>query len=270
MLISLCCKVRCLIFNGLLVLNTHSVVGRSVLITGAARRIGAEMARILHAAGMNIILHYHASEQEAQALAKQLQALRANSVHLLQADLLRVSLIDVAAKAYQYWGQLDVLVNNASTFYPTPITEVTEEKWEDLLGTNLKAPFFLSQACAPYLAQVGGSIINMVDIHAQQPLKGFPVYSVAKAGLLMLTKALARELGPQVRVNAIAPGPILWPEQPQAMSGSDKEALIERTALKRQGEPADIAKTALFLIREGGYITGQIIAVDGGRSLGCF
>ena len=170
------------------------------------------------------------------------------------------------AEAHAAWGRLDALVNNASTFYPTALGEITEADWDDLLGTNLKAPLFLSQAAAPHLAESGGAIVNIVDIHAIRPLKGYSVYCAAKAGLAMLTQALARELGPAVRVNGVAPGAILWPEN--AANTAMHEDIIQRTALKREGSPADVAQTVLFLLRDARYITGQIIPVDGGRTLG--
>ncbi|ALP54342.1 pteridine reductase [Candidatus Tenderia electrophaga] len=237
------------------------------LITGAAHRIGAELARRLHGAGMNIALHYRHSSAQAEALAAQLNAIRPDSVVPLQADLLDTARLPaVIAAACQPWQRLDVLINNASTFYPTPMDSASEADWDDLIGSNLKAPFFLSQAAAPELKKRQGCIINIVDIHAQRPMKDYPIYSAAKAGLAMLTMALARELGPELRVNGVAPGAILWPER--ALKPKTKEQIINRTALKRQGAPADIAKTVLFLIRDADYISGQIINVDGGRTLG--
>lgn len=237
-----------------------------VLITGAAHRIGATTARLLHNTGANIVLHYRSSRKAAQALQKELNGKRENSVVLVQADLLDIDkLVTLAREAHEAWGRLDVLINNASTFYPTAVGKVGEQEWNDLLGSNLKAPFFLAQAAAPYLTQAKGCIVNIVDIHADRPLKGYPVYSIAKAGLVMLTKALAGELGPQVRVNAIAPGAILWPEND--MDDVTKQRIVSRTFLKRQGDPADIARAALFLIRDAGYMSGQVLTVDGGRSL---
>lgn len=240
--------------------------GKTTLITGAARRIGANLARTLHRAGMNIVLHYRSSKAEAEQLCDELNQARANSAVPLAADLLQMDEIrTLVEKAAGAWSRLDVLINNASSFYPTPIGEISLEQWEEIMGTNLKAPLFLSQACAPYLRIHAGCIINIVDIHADRPLKNYTVYSTAKAGLVMLTKSLARELAPEVRSNGIAPGAILWPET------EDYEAvqrdIIRRTALKRQGDPDDIACAALFLLRDAGYITGQIVTVDGGRSL---
>lgn len=247
--------------------DPNSLNDKVALITGAAHRIGAEMARRLHGAGMNIALHYRDSKERAEALAAELKQQRPDSVVLIQADLLETAALSgVIAAACRPWQRLDVLINNASTFYPTPMESAGEADWDDLIGSNLKAPFFLSQAAAPELKKQGGCIVNIVDIHAQRPMKGYPIYSAAKAGLAMLTMALARELGPEIRVNGVAPGAILWPER--ELRPNTKETIIKRTALKRQGAPADIAKTVLFLIRDADYISGQIINVDGGRTLG--
>ena len=240
--------------------------GKVVLITGAAHRIGATTASTLHAAGANIVLHYRNSKEGAEALQQALNAIRDDSVVLVQGDLLDTpSLPGLVEEAHAAWGRLDVLINNASTFYPTPMGTVTEAHWHDLMGANLKAPFFLAQAAAHHLKTERGCIVNIVDIHADRPLKAHPVYSMAKAGLVMMTKSLACELGPEVRVNAIAPGAILWPEND--MDDSTKSRIIERTFLKRQGSPQDIARAALFLIRDADYTSGQILNVDGGRSL---
>lgn len=245
--------------------NIHPEKLKVALITGAAHRIGATTAKLLHQNGMNIVLHYRGSREKAQSLQKELNMERENSVIIIQADLHITNglpkLIDESVKA---WGRLDVLINNASSFYPTQIGKATEEQWDDLIGSNLKAPFFLSQAAAPHLKKSHGCIINIVDIHAERPLKTFPIYSMAKAGLVMMTKSLAGELGPEVRVNGVAPGAILWPEN---LDDVAKQRIVSRTFLKRQGNPNDIAKTILFLIKDADYITGQIIAVDGGRSL---
>ncbi len=246
--------------------NQDSLAGKVALITGAAHRIGAQIARTLHEEGMDLVLHYRRSADAARALKEEFEAMRPDSVLLLQADLHHTSnfpvLIERIEKAK---GRLDLLVNNASSFYPTPMEEATEENWEDLIGSNLKAPFFLSRAAADLLKKKAGNIVNLVDIHARRPLKNYPIYSVAKAGNAMLVKALARELGPHVRVNGISPGAILWPDQ--GMAEATKEKILSRTALKRPGSPLDIARTLLFLVRDGHYITGQIIAVDGGRTL---
>ena len=242
------------------------LAGRVALITGGARRVGAQMVRALHAAGAHVLLHYRTSAAAAQALAAELNRARPGSVASHAENLLDPSAADNLVRAtLGEFGRLDILINNASTFYPTPIGEVTFAHWDDLLGSNLKAPFFLSQAAAPALRIERGLIINIVDIHALRPLKRYPVYSIAKAALAMMTRSLARELGPDIRVNGIAPGPVLWPEQ--AMEDRVRREIIEKTALKRLGSPEDIARTALFLAHEAPYITGQIIAVDGGRSI---
>jgi len=239
---------------------------KTVLITGAAARIGAEIARTLHNAGMNIVIHYRSSSQSAEALAEQLNALRTNSARTMQADLLQTqALNELAEKASSIWGGLDVLVNNASSFYPTPVGEITEKHWDDLIGSNLKAPIFLSQAVTPYLKESRGCIINIVDIHGFRPMKEHPVYCAAKAGLAMITQSLAKELGPDIRVNGVAPGAIIWPST--ELDPQVQESILERTALKRQGCPQDIAKTVKFLVMDGDYITGQVIPVDGGRIL---
>lgn len=247
---------------------TNDIHDKVVLITGGARRVGAEVAQILHAAGMRVVLHYRSSRADADKLAGALNAARANSAALVAGDLLDTKqipeIVDAAARAF---GRLDVVVNNASSFYPTPVGEATEEYWDDLIGTNLKAPFFLSQAAAPFLRKTGGCIVNMADIHADRPIRRYPIYCAAKAGLVALTKSLARELGPEVRVNAIAPGTILWPEGEAAVTDVQKNEMLARIPLKRTGEPADIARTILFLVRDGTYINGQVIAVDGGRSV---
>ncbi len=242
---------------------------KTVLITGGARRIGEASARTLHAAGMNIIIHYRRSEQSARTLAEELNGRRDNSAHILQADLddeqnYRI-LIEQALAVY---GHLDVLINNASSFFPTPVGDINFEDWNRLINSNMKAPLFLSQAAAPALKIRNGCIINMVDVHARRPMREHTVYCAAKAGLAMITQSLAKELGPEIRVNGIAPGAILWPEnEDTAMNQQTKETILNRTALKRAGTPDDIAKTMLFLIRDASYITGQIIPVDGGRLL---
>jgi pteridine reductase len=236
------------------------------LITGGVHRIGAEIARTLHGAGMRLVLHYRSSRAAAQQLQAELNQQRPDSVALVGADLLDFATLSaVINDAHSAWGRLDVLINNASSFYTTPLGSVTEEQWHDLMGTNLKAPFFLSQAAAPHLKTARGCIVNIVDIHAERPLKRFPVYSMAKAGLVMLTKSLACELGPEVRVNAVAPGAILWPEH--EMDEVTQQRIISRTFLKRQGSPEDIARAVMFLIRDADYTSGQVITVDGGRSL---
>lgn len=247
--------------------TTGQLTDKVALITGGAQRIGASIARTLHGAGMKVVVHYRSSETDAQALVAELNQQRADSVLLLQGDLsIQNALASLVETAVMRWGRLDALVNNASIFYPTPLGSVTPLQWDDLMDVNLKAPFFLAQAAAPHLAKQGGCIVNIADIHADRPLKGYPVYSMAKAGLVMMTRALARELGPTIRVNAVAPGAILWPAQ--GLDAAAQATIVARTALKRQGVPQDIARTVLFLIRDAEYITGQVVSVDGGRSLG--
>jgi pteridine reductase len=247
-------------------IETSTLDGRAVLITGGARRVGAEVARTLHGAGADLLIHYRHSVAEAEALADELERMRPGSVAIEQADLLDPHAPERLVRAcLAKFGRLDVLINNASTFYPTEVGEITVAQWDDLLGSNLKAPLFLSQAAAPSLRVQHGLIINMIDIHALRPLKRHVVYSTAKAGLAMLTRSLARELGPEVRVNGIAPGPVLWPEH--AMDADLQREITAKTALKRHGTPQDIARTVLFLAKDAPYITGQIIAVDGGRSI---
>lgn len=242
--------------------------GKVILVTGGARRVGAATCRRLHAQGANLVVHYRASESEARALQTELGQVRPGSVALVQANLLETArlprLID---ETVSHFGRLDALVNNASSFFPTPLGEITEDGWEDLIGSNLKAPLFLSQAAAPQLKRQQGCIVNIVDIHSEWPLKRYVVYNAAKGGLASLTRSLAVELAPEVRVNGISPGPILWPEEGEWMDETSRQHIIGRTLLKRTGEPDDIARTVSFLIADAPYITGQIIAVDGGRSV---
>ncbi len=245
---------------------SNQLAGRVALVTGGAQRIGAEICRSLHREGMDLVIHYRSSAAAAEKLRDELQQQRPESVLLLQADLQQsAELPKLIVQIHAWRGRLDLLVNNASSFYPTAVGETTEGQWDDLMGSNLKGPYFLSQAAAPLLQATDGSIVNMVDIHAERPLSGYPVYSMAKAANAMMVKALARELGPEVRVNGVAPGTILWPQE--GLDEQQKEQILARTALQRPGEPADIARTVLFLARDAVYITGQIIAVDGGRSI---
>lgn len=240
-----------------------------VLITGAAKRVGAAIARHCHSLGMRLAIHYRESSEAAFALCQTLNQQRADSAIALSADLKDTpKLADLVATVIKEWGQLDVLINNASSFYPVPFTKVTPGVWEDLIASNLKGPFFLSQLAAPYLKAQKGCIINLVDIQAQRPLKNYSVYCIAKAGLVMLSKSLAKELGPEIRVNAIAPGIVLWPDDDTEFNEALREKIIGKNALKRAGTPQDIANTVAFLIQNADFITGQIIAVDGGRSLG--
>jgi pteridine reductase len=245
-----------------------SLDGRWALVTGAAKRIGAVIARTLHAAGANVAIHYNRSAAEADELAADLLRARPKSAFTIGADLSDIPAVErMAAQVLERTGtQLDVLVNNASNFYPTPIGTITLEQWDDLFGSNLKAPLFLSQALVPALRAARGVIVNIVDVHAQRPLRDHPVYGPAKAGLAMLTRSLAKDLGPDVRVNGVSPGAILWPDE--GMSDGLRAAIIKQTALKRAGTPEDIAAAVLFLVRDAPYVTGQIIAVDGGRSVG--
>lgn len=243
-----------------------SLTGKTVLITGGARRVGAAIGRQLHGAGANLVVHYRNSAGEAEALAADLNAARADSAATVQGDLLAIDrLPDLVKFTVGRFGGLDVLVNNASTFYPTPVGQITPAQWDDLFGSNLKAPLFLSQAAAPALREAHGLILNIVDIHALRPLRQHTVYCAAKAGLHMLTRSLAKELGPEIRVNGISPGPVLWPEH----GGDDamRAKIIQRTILQRMGTPEDIARTALFFAAQAPFITGQILAVDGGRSV---
>jgi len=243
----------------------QSLAGRVVLITGGARRVGAAITRRLHAAGANVAIHYRNSASEAEALRDSLNAMRPDSTITLACDLLDVSLLDgLVQSTLARFGRLDVLINNASSFYATPVGSVTLAQWEDLIGTNLRAPLFLSQAAAPALTASEGLLLNIADIHGMRPLRHHPVYSSAKAGLIMMTQALARELAPRVRVNAIAPGPVLFPET--GLTEEMRNSIIERTLLKRRGSPEDIARAALYFASEAPYVTGQVLAVDGGRS----
>jgi len=241
------------------------VQGKVVLITGGAKRVGAAVCRRLHAAGANIMLHYRTSAGEARLLQAELNHQRKDSVALIQADLLDLaklpSLID---QTVQTFNRLDAVVNNASSFHPTPVGEITEEDWEDLIGANLRAPLFIAQAAAPALKKTQGAIVNITDIHAERPLKNYVVYSVAKAGLVGLTRSLARELAPEVRVNAVAPGPILWPDD-EEFDELSRQRIISHTPLKREGTPEDIAKAVHFLLAEATYVTGETVNVDGGR-----
>lgn len=246
--------------------SDQTLEDRVAFVTGGARRIGAAIAGALHDAGAKVVVHYRGSRAEAEAIRAQLDGRNAGRVALVRGDLLDTAglpaLVNRAADAF---GGIDLLVNNASTFFPTPVGEITESQWDDLVGTNLKAPLFLVQAALPWLRQRRGMVINLVDIHARRPLADHPVYCAAKAGLAMLTAALARDLGPEVRVNGIAPGAILWPEA--GVSDQEKAAILAEVPLRRAGSPEDVAACAVFLARDAGYINGQVIAVDGGRSV---
>jgi pteridine reductase len=244
-----------------------ALTGKWALITGAGRRVGAAIARTLHREGVGVAIHYRRSATEANALAGELNDLRPDSALTLQADLLDTgALSTLVDKVIGHAGRLDILVNNASSFYPTPLTGITEQQWTDLLGTNLKAPLFLAQAALPHLKTARGVIINIADIHAMRPLRDHSMYGAAKAGLAFLTRALARDLAPDVRVNGVAPGAILWPEG--GVSDQMRDTVLQQIPMKRLGDPTDIATCVLYLVRDAHYVTGQIIAVDGGRSVG--
>jgi pteridine reductase len=245
---------------------TESLAGRCALITGGARRLGAAIARRLHSGGANVLIHYRDSEPDATALVAELNTVRAKSAAKVKAELLAPiaprALVSAAKDAF---GRLDILVNNASSFFPVPMGQIESSHWEELVGSNLRAPLFICQQAAPDLAQHEGCIVNIVDIHAERPLKGYPVYSIAKSGLAAMTRSLAIELAPRVRVNGVAPGAIAWPEDGQ-FDPAERERVVATTPLARIGGPGDIAQAVHFLAIAT-YITGQIIAVDGGRSI---
>ncbi|WP_090567327.1 pteridine reductase [Nitrosomonas sp. Nm33] len=239
-----------------------------ILVTGGAKRVGAAICCKLHAQGANLMVHYRSSQNDAQMLRQTLEQMRPDSVELVQADLLEMERIPgLIEETVRRFGKLDALVNNASSFFPTPIGQLTEQAWVDLIGSNLKAPLFLSQAAVPYLEKQHGCIVNIVDIHVEHPLKNYVIYNAAKGGLAALTRSLALELAPFIRVNGVAPGPIMWPEHEEWIDQSLRKEIIDRTLLKRMGEPEDIAKAVYFLIADAPFITGQIIVVDGGRSI---
>jgi pteridine reductase len=243
-----------------------SLDGRTALVTGGARRVGAAIARRLHAAGANVVLHYRDSAVDADALAAELNGARAKSAATVKAELLApIAPRALVSAALDAFGALDVLVNNASSFFPVPVGGIEASHWEELVGSNLRAPLFIAQEAAPKLAARGGCIVNIVDIHAERPLKGYAVYSIAKAGLAALTRSLAVELAPKVRVNGVAPGAIAWPEDGQ-LDPAERARILATTPLARIGAPEDIAQAVHFLA-SAPYVTGQIVAVDGGRSI---
>lgn len=249
-------------------MEKSAATARCALITGSARRIGAAIATSLHQAGMNIVIHYNTSQEAALALCQELNKQRKDSAIVVQADLNVAGREKFLIKeAHSKWQRLDVLVNNASRFYPTPMGAISEFDWEDLFASNLKTPFFLSQAAAPMLAQHQGVIINITDVNSYRPLANYSVYSIAKAGLAYMTKVLALELGPKIRVNAVAPGYIIWPEGENSLSDAEKQMIIQRTPLQRVGCEQDIAKAVLFLVQDAPFVTGQMLSVDGGRAL---
>lgn len=236
------------------------------LVTGGARRVGRAIVATLHAAGYAVAIHYRASKADALALADELEAVRPGSTLLVEAELGEVrALAPMVARVFAHFGRLDVLVNNASAFYPTPIREASEDDWNDLFASNAKAPFFLAQAAAPALTLARGAIVNLVDIYADRPLAAHPIYAMAKAANAMMVKSLARELGPAIRVNGVAPGAVMWPETDKP--SAEKQALLDRTCLKRAGDARDVADAVLYLARDARYVTGQILAIDGGRSV---
>jgi pteridine reductase len=240
--------------------------GKTALVTGAAKRIGAAIARRLHAAGANVVLHYRGAEAEAAALEAELNAARAGSAAKVKADLLApIAPKLLVGSALERFGRLDVLVNNASSFYPTAIGSIEAGHWDELMGSNLRAPLFIAQEAAPAIRKQRGAIVNVADIHADRPLKGYAVYSIAKAGLVALTRVLALELGPEVRVNAVAPGAIAWPEDGQ-FAPDERARIVATTPLERLGAPAEVARAVHFLATAP-FVTGQVLAVDGGRSV---
>ena len=237
------------------------------LVTGGAKRVGAAIVKRLHHEGWRVAIHYRASAQAADALAATLNASRADSAITVQADLLQTeTLAALVEQVISEYGQLDALVNNASTFYPTPVADFTDADWITLIDSNLKAPMFLSQAAAPHLKAARGCIVNITDIHAERPMAGYLIYNVAKAGLRGLTHALAGDLAPEVRVNAVAPGPIEWPEDGQ-ISPEERARILAHVPLKREGGAAQIAEAVKYLVCDANYVTGQTINVDGGRSI---
>jgi pteridine reductase len=241
------------------------MTSKTVLITGAAHRIGAAITRDLHKHGMNVVIHHHRSVDAAQQLAEELNTDRADSAHIVQGDLLEANNYgEIIQQAHGFKQRLDVLINNASSFFPSPVGEISLAQWQNLIGVNMQAPLFLAQHAADYLAENRGCIINMADIHGLRPLKDHAVYSAAKAGLLMLTRALAKDLGPAVRVNAIAPGAILWPED---MEQDKQDAILARTVMEQLGSVNDISNAVRYLIEGADYMTGQILTIDGGRTL---
>ncbi len=248
-------------------MSNDQLADKVVLVTGAARRIGAAIVTRLHAEGARVAIHYRASGRDAERLAEALNEKRPDSAATFRTDLLKIDELPGLIRSVATWGGgFDALINNASTFYATPVGEITEHHWNDLVGSNVKAPLFLSQAAAPHLRASGGSIVNIVDVHAQRPLRDHPVYGPAKAALAMLTKALAKDLAPEIRVNGVSPGAILWPEM--GMTDAAQDSILRQVPLGRPGNPEDIAGCVLYLLRDAPYVTGQIIAVDGGRSIG--
>ncbi len=248
--------------------NLENQENKVVLITGGAKRVGAAICRELHAQGALLMIHYNQSQTEARALQAEFNLQRPNSAAIIQGDLLNAAIVSsLVSETIRHFGRLDVLINNASSYYATEVGQINEENWADLIGSNLKAPMFLAQAAAPELRKQSGTIVNITDMHIERPKKGYVVYSVAKAGLVTLTKSLALELSPEVRVNAVAPGPVQWPENNPQFDEVYRQRVISQTLLKRIGNPTDIAKAVKFLVYDAPYVTGHVLAVDGGRSL---
>jgi pteridine reductase len=241
---------------------------KTILITGGAKRVGAAITRLLHASGCKVMIHYRSSAHDANALQTELNGMRPDSAAIVQSDLLDLATLpQLVTETVRRFGGLDVLINNASSYYATEIGSISADDWENLLGTNLRAPLFLSQAAAPELKKRQGCIVNICDMHAEQPKKDYMVYSIAKGGLMTLTRALAKDLAPEIRVNAVAPGPVLWPEDNPQFDGDYRQKVIAQTLLNRVGEPEDVARAVRFLINDAPFVTGQMIAVDGGRSI---
>ena len=236
---------------------------KTALITGGAVRIGAQIVKTLHENNYRVLVHYHQSKKNAQILCNELNTKISNSAEMVCTDLKSLSNIEKLSSKIE---SIDLLINNASVFYPTPLPQTKHEDWDNLINVNLKAPYFLATLLSNKLSSRNGSIINIVDIHSERPLRNHPIYSISKAGLKMLTLSLAKELAPNVRVNGISPGSIIWPQINGSISDNQKKIMLDRVALKRQGKPKDIAEAVLFLV-ESDYITGQIINIDGGRTL---
>lgn len=242
--------------------------GKVILVTGGARRVGAAICRSMHAAGANVMIHCRSSIHDARALQAELNLQRPGSAAMVQADLLNMAMLPaLVAQTVEHFGRLDGLVNNASSFYPTPVGEINERNWDELIGSNLKAPLFLAQAAAPELRKHHGAIVNIIDIHWERPMKQHVVYSIAKAGLAGMTRSLARELAPDVRVNGVSPGANIWPEGESVFDEVARQRILHTVPLRRVGEPDDIARAVRFLLDDASYVTGQILAVDGGRSI---
>ena len=250
------------------VATDYNMQQRTILVTGADRRIGAQIVRLLHGAGANVVLHCHRSRAAAEALAEELESARPRSTAVVQGDLLEVEgIAPLVARAAQAFGRLDGLVNNASAFFATPLGAITPAAWDELIGSNVRAPLFLSQAAAPHLRLARGAIVNIVDIHADRPLRDFVAYTVAKAALAGLTRSLALELAPEVRVNGVAPGAILWPDDGAHFPPAERDRIVAQTPLARAGEAADVAGAVKYLLLDAPFVTGQVLAVDGGRAI---